>query len=1427
MAKTLAAVSQPRPETANQNYKIENCPIKRSSSSLDAWVDEVLLWDESNAALSDSIRAKKYLKLVDSVRKSENCKDIQNLVKVEFVENHEFDKKGVDVIKTIVNKIKEKLGKSDIEKCSSAWIDFINIKQGTDEAASAFVSRFEKVESQLRNVKIVIPNKALAIHMMNKSNMEQQSKENVLTKTKLDDESEIYSSMKKSIREMKGNLTTEKAPKAVTENNTFYEAGAGYPSRRSRSKSRFNNRDRNRSGSRRDGEFSRGGRSSSRRGYRDYNKSSGDGNNGDYKSSRSRERGGRERYRGSNWQESRHEQNRGRSESRHSTRGNDAEVREVYLSEYKDNYKSNHEVIKDIVKGYHGIDKDIIETIYTEGNVDIDPYVGIVDSGCPKTVAGKPWMDAFIESKGISVARNREDEYFRFGPSKTYKSEENFEIEVEIGNFKDTMKVSVVDTNIPLLIGLDYQKRWGMVLDVSENTIHMKISNQTFKIKKKNHHWMFPIQRKNILQQVKHIVFSVNLDNLGEDKLRKHIVRVHKNLAHKSEDQLLKLFKLAGKDTKLVKKVVKNVVETCNICKRYKKTPPRPKVAMPKAYSTNEVVSMDLKERRDYKKEILYICDEFSGFLVAEVLPNKDPENVIKAFNKRWVNEGPGVPSKGLFADNGGEFKNAKMKELAAKYGITLKLTAAHSPWSNGKNERNHYTCDIIIDKLLEEDPKMTLEEAVTLAVNAKNLQINKTGFSPRQLTFGKQGTIPGITDGNPASMETITESDSFRREFVNRQYAEELYRKVDSNARLQKCLIQRTYGYADNKYSEGDAVLFKENDVGRWSGPAKVTGMEGTKVRIIHAGFDRTVPTCRVMPHDDEKEIVDENDVGEELIVEVSEDKSIIEDDASIPETNREMRPKMRRKILYKLPGDKNWRSGRVTRVGKNTGLDKFRCWVTSGDKELNFDFIKDVITWKYCDVSFSEETKAKDDESRVTTEILYTGVLSMKTQDMKNIEVPQDVFVTNIPEKYHNEPDVLKAKHDELEKWDNYGAFEEVELDGQHVLGSRWVVQDRHGKVKARFVVKGCQEKSEPRSDSPTASKDSLKLFLTIAANEEFGLKTLDVTSAFLQGYPLDRDVFIKPPVERFKEGIVWKLKKSCYGLYDASRKWYLAVKETMTSMGMKNLSGDEAFFYILKDGKLIGMCLIHVDDFLVAGNDIFFKLVQDKLEKRFTFGKIECRSFKFTGLNIRETKDGIMVDQNEYIQSLQPIKIDKLNDKDEKLPKNKFKEYRALTGQLSWAAELTRPDISFDARELSTKNKDATYEDLKHANKVLKKAQLERDVTLKFSKLGNMKDLKIIAYTDSSYRNSEDKEKSVGGRLVVLANKDGESNPIIWKSKTIQQVCKSVKSAETRSLERGMEDAIYLARMVEEVHTGIVSENQIPVEMKFYSKTLHDTG
>ena len=78
----------------------------------------------------------------------------------------------------------------------------------------------------------------------------------------------------------------------------------------------------------------------------------------------------------------------------------------MFISEYKYNESLENEQIKDIIEEYEGIDKSIIDVIYMEGNKDNDPYEGVIDSGCPKTVAGKAWIDAFIESKQDRVTRN-------------------------------------------------------------------------------------------------------------------------------------------------------------------------------------------------------------------------------------------------------------------------------------------------------------------------------------------------------------------------------------------------------------------------------------------------------------------------------------------------------------------------------------------------------------------------------------------------------------------------------------------------------------------------------------------------------------------------------------------------------------------------------------------------------------------------------------------------------------------------------------------------------------------------------------------------------------------------------------------------------------------------------------------------------------
>ena len=113
---------------------------------------------------------------------------------------------------------------------------------------------------------------------------------------------------------------------------------------------------------------------------------------------------------------------------------------------------------------------------------------------------------------------------------------------------------------------------------------------------------------------------------------------------------------------------------------------------------------------------------------------------------------------------------------------------------------------------------------------------------------------------------------------------------------------------------------------------------------------------------------------------------------------------------------------------------------------------------------------------------------------------------MATDIPKKEWDPPEVIEAMERELSNYVKYDAFEEIEDIGQDKITSRWVCQRKEKqdgmktKVKARLVVRGFQEMADPRSDSPTISKDGLKIFLAICANEGFSIVNLDISKACL---------------------------------------------------------------------------------------------------------------------------------------------------------------------------------------------------------------------------------------------------------------------------------------------------------------------------------------
>ena len=76
-----------------------------------------------------------------------------------------------------------------------------------------------------------------------------------------------------------------------------------------------------------------------------------------------------------------------------------------------------------------------------------------------------------------------------------------------------------------------------------------------------------------------------------------------------------------------------------------------------------------------------------------------------------------GYPTVGFSADNCTKFRNEKLEELMSKLGLTIDFGPANSSRSNGINKRNHYSCDMIVSKIMDQDKKIYSQEAVTMAL--------------------------------------------------------------------------------------------------------------------------------------------------------------------------------------------------------------------------------------------------------------------------------------------------------------------------------------------------------------------------------------------------------------------------------------------------------------------------------------------------------------------------------------------------------------------------------------------------------------------------------------------------------------------------------------------------------------------------------------
>ena len=260
--------------------------------------------------------------------------------------------------------------------------------------------------------------------------------------------------------------------------------------------------------------------------------------------------------------------------------------------------------------------------------------------------------------------------------------------------------------------------------------------------------------------------------------------------------------------------------------------------------------------------------------------------------------------------------------------------------------------------------------------------------------------------------------------------------------------------------------------------------------------------------------------------------------------------------------------------------------------------------------------------------------------------------------------------------------------------------------GQLKARLVVQGFtdQRRGKIPTSSPTASRRSRQILLTLAASLGFQTHEGDVKFAFLQSDLVEQnvddnddddftvesaqavsDTFCEPVPELSRKLLLEhhqcvRLLKAVYGLVNAARRWCHCFATDLRKMGSE-ASLMEPCLWTFRDenGVVQPQCSVYVDDCMLACSDCTFgKRAFDGINNLYEWGTWESRVFTQCGARITHAHDKhtktwrrVEISFTEYVKEISLINLPShcRRDRKSQITPLELSPLRALSGQLLW--------------------------------------------------------------------------------------------------------------------------------------------------------------
>ncbi|KAL0361137.1 UNVERIFIED_CONTAM: Retrovirus-related Pol polyprotein from transposon TNT 1-94 [Sesamum radiatum] len=239
-----------------------------------------------------------------------------------------------------------------------------------------------------------------------------------------------------------------------------------------------------------------------------------------------------------------------------------------------------------------------------------------------------------------------------------------------------------------------------------------------------------------------------------------------------------------------------------------------------------------------------------------------------------------------------------------------------------------------------------------------------------------------------------------------------------------------------------------------------------------------------------------------------------------------------------------------------------------------------------------------------------------------------PSDILAELLSEP---EPIHTEADNDHTQLPPTTSTDIELRRSSRHTHRHAWM-QDfecYYSNISPPAVVLSVNSVHTKFVDTLIAKVVTVRVLLTLAAFNNWHVHQLAVTNAFLHGN-LDEETYMQPP-EGYPvpPGHVCKLKKSLYGLKQASGQWNHEFTTKMESFGFIQSKNDYCLFTKLTNAGFLAL-LVYVCDILVAepSNDLTSE-VKDYLDKLFTVKDLGIAKV-FLGIEIARSPQGMTLTQ-----------------------------------------------------------------------------------------------------------------------------------------------------------------------------------------------------